>query len=90
MVISLIGCVATVRLLREARADEDAGAFARNWWMAVVLYAVVAVVGVAPGIARSIGVTPLQAEATLLVLLVALAHGLVWQFMTHDGHGRTG
>ena len=90
VVISLIGCVATVRLLREARADEDDGAFARTWWMAVVLYAVVAVVGVAPGIARSIGVTPLQAEATLLVLLVAVAHGLVWQFMTHDGHGRTG
>ena len=40
--------------------------------------------GVAPGIARGIGITPLQAEATLLVLLVALAHALVWEFLTHD------
>ena len=90
VVISGIGCVATVRLLRDARSDEDAGTFARLWWLAVILYAVVAVVGVAPGIARALGVTPLQAEATLLVLLVALAHGLVWQFMTHGGPGRTG
>ena len=45
-----------------------------------------AVLGVAPEIARSIGVTPLQAEATMLVLLVALAHALVWEFMTHEGH----
>ena len=51
-----------------------------------MVYAVVAVIGVAPEIARSVGVTPLQAEATLLVLLVALAHALVWEFMTHDGH----
>ena len=44
------------------------------------------VLGVAPEIARSIGITPLQAEATMLVLLVALAHALVWEFMTHEGH----
>ena len=90
VVISAIGCVATVRLLRDARSDDDAGAFAGLWWLAAVLYAVVAVVGVAPGIARALGVTPLQAEAILLVLLVALAHGLVWRFMTHGGPGHTG
>ena len=84
--IAAIGCVSTVTLLRRARAAEGAGAFARYWWAAAVVYAVVAVLGVAPGIAGSIGVTPLQAEATLLVLLVALAHALVWEFMTHEGH----
>ena len=84
VVIAVAGCVSTVTLLRRARAAEGAGAFARYWWGAAVIYAVVAVVGVRPDIARSLGVTPLQAEATLLVLLVALAHALAWEFMTHD------
>jgi len=82
----VIGCGSTVTLLRRARAAEGAGPFARYWWAAGVVYALVAVLGVAPEIARSVGVTPLQAEAALLVLLVALAHALVWEFMTHDGH----
>jgi len=86
VVIAAIGCASTVTLLRRARAAEGAGAFARYWWAAGVVYALVAVLGVAPEIARSIGITPLQAEATMLVLLVAIAHALVWEFMTHEGH----
>lgn len=86
VVIAAIGCASTVTLLRRASTAEGAGAFARYWWTAAVVYALVAVLGVAPEIARSVGVTPLQAEATLLVLLVALAHALVWEFMTNDGH----
>ena len=86
VVIAAIGCASTVTLLRRARAAEGAGTFARYWWAAALVYALVAVLGVAPEIARSIGITPLQAEATMLVLLVAIAHALVWEFMTHDGH----
>ncbi|MEO7270028.1 MAG: hypothetical protein ABIW49_12560 [Knoellia sp.] len=52
-----------------------------------MIYAVVAVIGVAPELAKPLGVTPLQAEATLLILLVALAHWLVWEFMTHAEPG---
>ena len=83
VVIAVFGAVSTVRFLRNARTDEGAGVFARHWWGSAVVYAAVAVLGVAPGIARGVGVTPLQAEATLLVLLVALAHALVWEFLTH-------
>jgi len=86
VVIAIVGCVSTVTLLRRARAAEGAGAFARYWWGAALVYALVAVLGVAPEIARSIGITPLQAEATLLILLVALAHALVWEFMTNDAY----
>ena len=83
VVIAVVGGVSTVRFLRGSRLDADAGTFARYWWGTAVVYGLVAVVGVAPGLARSAGVTPLQAEATLLVLLVAIAHALVWEFMTH-------
>ena len=43
-----------------------------------MIYAVIAVVGVAPEIARTVGLTPLQAEATMLILLVAIAHAVAW------------
>ena len=85
VVIAVAGCVGTVRLLRSARDDPGAGAVARFWWGSAVVYAVIAVVGVAPGLVRPLGLTPLQAEATLLILLIALAHGLVWEFMTRRG-----
>jgi hypothetical protein len=83
VVIAVFGAVTTVRFLRAARGDGQAGTVARHWWASLVGYGAVAVLGVAPGIARGVGVTPLQAEATILVLLVALAHALVWEFLTH-------
>ncbi|MFQ6171880.1 hypothetical protein ACK8HX_09760 [Oryzobacter sp. R7] len=82
VVIAVLGGVTTVRFLRGSRLDDDAGAFARYWWVTAAVYAAVAVIGVAPGLARGVGLSPLQAEATLLVLLVAVAHALVWEFMT--------
>jgi hypothetical protein len=78
------GTVGTVRLLRAGRDDPDAGVFARLWWASAVVYAVIAVVGVAPEVAKTIGLTPLQAEATMLILLVAIAHAVAWEFMTRQ------
>ena len=82
VVIAAVGALGTVRLLRAGRNDPDAGIFARLWWASAVLYAVIAVVGVAPELARTVGLTPLQAEATMLILLVAIAHAVAWEFMT--------
>ena len=84
VIIAAAGALGTVRLLRAARDDPDAGVFARLWWASAVIYAVIAVVGVAPEIARTVGLTPLQAEATMLILLVAIAHAVAWEFMTHE------
>lgn len=77
MVIATVGCVSTVRRLRRASEDQGSGAFARFWWGSAVVYALVAVLGLAPGLVPGVGVTPLQVGAALLVLLVALAHALV-------------
>jgi hypothetical protein len=83
VVVALIGCWSTLRLLQRSSADGDSGLFARHRWIAAGIYLLIAVLGVAPEVVEPLGVTPLQAEATLLILLVALAHGLVWEFMTH-------
>ena len=41
VVIAIVGCASTVTLLRRARAAEGAGAFARYWWTAALVYALV-------------------------------------------------
>jgi hypothetical protein len=88
VIIAVVGCASTVALLRWARATEGVGAVVHYWRSTAALYVVVAVVGVAPEIAQTVGMSPLQAEATLLVLLVVLAHALVWEFMTHDAYAQ--
>ncbi len=52
--------------------------------IASVLYALVAVVGVVPEIGKAFDLKAIQVEAILLILLVVLAHGLVWRFMTSE------
>lgn len=82
VVLAVVGCVSTVRLFGLTR--DGAHSAAPYQLGSALIYAVVAVVGVNPTIAKSLGVTPLQAEATLLILLIALAHGLVWEFMRRE------
>lgn len=83
VVVAGVGCWSTLHLLSRSRRNGSAGSLARPRGVAAVLYALVAVLGVAPVLAEPFGVTPLQAEAILLVLLVTLAHWLVWEFMAH-------
>jgi hypothetical protein len=78
--IAAVGLVATLRALRGSRASavDDRP----NRLAAVVLYGLVAVVGVVPEAGRLVNLTGIQVEAILLILLVLLGHGLVWRFMT--------
>ena len=83
VVVAAVGCWSTLHLLTRSRRESRGGSLVRPRAAAAVLYALIAVLGVAPVLAEPFGVTPLQAEAMLLVLLVTLAHWLVWEFMTH-------
>ncbi|MCM2389818.1 hypothetical protein [Streptomyces albipurpureus] len=85
VVLAVIGCVSTVRLLGRSRGDEGAGTLAAPQVVACLLYLLIAVVGVAPKVADPIGLRPIQAEAILLSLLVLMGHGLVWRFMAGVG-----
>lgn len=80
--IAVVGGVSTVRLLRRSRTrPELQGPLMRHQWVVVVVYALVAVIGAAPELVSPLQVAPIQAEAILLILLVLMAHGLVWEFM---------
>jgi hypothetical protein len=80
--IALVGLVATLRALpRSRRSDIDD---TPNRIAAVVLYALIAFVGLVPEVGKLFNLTGIQVEATLLILLVLLGHGLVWRFMTSE------
>ena len=60
------------------------GPVRRFRWLVGVVYGLIALLGVVPEIAVEFGMTPPQAAAFLLVLLVVLAHALTWEFMTEN------
>ena len=80
ILIALIGVVATLRLL----ATDVAPGVTSMRAGAVGIYALVAIIGAFPKLADVLGLRAIQAEALLLVLLVALGHALVWRFLVHD------
>lgn len=86
-IAAVVGAANTVQLLG-ADSGERRGLFRRFRWVAVVIYAVIALLGVFPAVASGLGATALQAAAIALILLIVLAHGLAWEFMmesTDDG-----
>ncbi len=82
VVIAVVGVVTTLRALPHSRRSDVDDALTRT--AALVIYALVAVVGVFPELGQVLDLTGIQVEATLLILLVLSAHGLVWRFMTTE------
>jgi hypothetical protein len=80
--IALIGVLTTLRAIPHSRRSDVNDSVHRM--LAIVLYALIAVVGLVPEIGTWFDLKAIQVEAILLILLVLLAHGLVWRFMTSD------
>ncbi|MFF0449574.1 hypothetical protein ACFYT4_24700 [Streptomyces sp. NPDC004609] len=89
VVIAVVGCVSTLRLLAYSARDRASVHLALPQLGAAVVYLLIAVVGTAPHIADVAELRPIQAEAILLSLLVLLGHGLVWRFMAGEGRPET-
>ena len=53
----------------------------------LVIYLLVAVIGAYPEIAEPLDIKAIQMEAILLILLVLVGHGLVWDFMVRRPPG---
>ena len=80
--IAVLGLLATLRALPHSRRSDVDDTL--NRVIAIVLYALIAVVGLVPEIGGRFDLKAIQVEAILLILLVVLAHGLVWRFMTSE------
>ncbi len=83
VVIAVVGAVSTVSLL--SRSNDRSAVPLRVG--AGLVYLVIAVVGVRPEIADGLDLTPIEAEAMLLIVLVGVGHALAWRFMAENASG---
>ncbi len=80
-----VGMWTTTKLIMKTRELKSVGLFRQNHWAVVVLYALVVIFGITPGLGTALtGLIPLQVEGILIALLILIAHGLVWEFMTES------
>jgi hypothetical protein len=82
IIAAAAGMTFSSRLIGLARTANPKGAFSRNSWVVPTLYGLVLFFAIFPGIARGIGLLPLQLEALLLSGLILVSHMMAWEFMT--------
>lgn len=82
VVVALVGVMSTLSLL--ARSNDRGRSAVLSRVGTIALYLLVAVIGVAPELAEPLGITAIEAEAFLLILLVAMGHAVAWRFMTEN------
>jgi hypothetical protein len=88
VIAAALGMYFTARLIMKTRTTAGPiGPFRRNRWIVIVLYLLVLIFGAAPELASPLGMLPLQVESILLSLLILIAHGLTWEFMTQPEEG---
>jgi hypothetical protein len=79
--IAAVGLVTALRALRHSRSKVDDTPLRA---VAVVIYLLIAAVGLVPEVGKPLHLIGIQVEAMLLILLVLSGHGLVWRFMTAE------
>ena len=88
VIAAALGMFFTTRLIWKTRnSSGPIGPFRRNRWIVVVLYLLVLIFGANPDLAKPLNLVPLQVESILLALLILIAHGLTWEFMTQPEEG---
>jgi hypothetical protein len=70
------------KLIKLTRTATPNGPFSKNSWTVPVLYGIVLFFALFPGLARIVGLEPLQMEGLLLCILILIAHAMTWEFMT--------
>ena len=84
--VAVVGCFSTLRLIRVLRTASDKRPRAK-YVATLVIYVLIAFIGAYPEIARKFDMLPIQFEAILLILLVLVGHGMVWDFMVRRPPG---
>jgi len=79
---ALVGINSTTRLIRKTNSANANGPFSRNRWIVPLLYGIVLLFAIFPGLAGVVGLKALQVEGLLLCILILIAHALAWEFMT--------
>lgn len=82
LVAALLGLFYTFRLMRRTHAIAAGGFVTRNRWIILLLYTIILLLALFPGLGLLLGLTGLQVEAFIVVFLVIIGHGLAWELMT--------
>jgi len=82
IIAAVLGIYFTARLMGKTAAAAHPGLFGGNRWVVIVLYALILVFALLPGLASYLGLLPLQLEGIMLCLLILVAHGFTWEFMS--------
>ena len=86
IIVAVVGCYSTWRLITLLRGAGDRRPRAK-YVATLVIYLLIAFIGAYPEIAVNFDMRPVQMEAILLILLVLVGHGLVWDFMVRRPPG---
>ncbi len=84
VVAALLGILFTGRIIAKSRTQAKPGLFRRNRWIVILIYLTILVFAILPQLALPLGLQPLQIEGFMLALLILIAHGLTWEFMTES------
>jgi hypothetical protein len=82
IVAGIAGLNFSARLIGATRAATPNGTFNKFAWVVPLLYVIVIIFAILPGLARIFGMTGLEMEAFILCLLILCAHMLAWEFAT--------
>lgn len=78
-----MGMWTTTKLIWKTRNLKGKALFRLKNCLVIFLYGLVVIFGIAPGLGTTLtGLNALQIEGILIAILILIAHGLVWEFMT--------
>jgi len=80
LIAAITGIIFSSKLINLTRETNPNGTFSRNSWVVPVLYGLILFFAVFAGLARFVGLHPLQLEALLLCGLILCAHAMAWEF----------
>ena len=84
IIAGVVGVYYSSRLMQETQAADTYGPFSKNRWAVPALYGIVILFALFPGLARFIGLQPLQMQGLLVTVLILIAHMLTWEFMSYS------
>jgi hypothetical protein len=83
IIAALAGMYFSTQLIKNTQSANAYGPFSKNRWIVTVLYGIVLLFALFPGLGGLVGLRGLQIEGLLLSILILVAHMLTWEFVTN-------
>jgi len=84
IIAGVAGIRYSTQLIQKTKESEANGPFSKNRWALPLLYGIVILFAIIPGLAGIVGLKALQMEGLILCILILIAHMLAWEFMSNS------